>query len=89
MSVLVGSDTKLIIQGMGRHGTFHALGCKEYGTNVVGGVKPGKGGQTHEGFPLFDSVEEAVRKTGANVSAIFVPPAGAADAIMEFLMTAL
>ena len=83
MSVLVGKDTKLIIQGMGRHGTFHALGCKEYGTNVVGGVKPGKGGQTHEGFPLFDSVEEAVRKTGANVSAIFVPPPGAADAIME------
>ncbi len=83
MSVLVGKDTKLIIQGMGRHGTFHALGCKEYGTNVVGGVKPGKGGQTHEGFPLFDSVEEAMRKTGANVSAIFVPPPGAADAIME------
>ena len=83
MSVLVGKDTKLIIQGMGRHGTFHALGCKEYGTNVVGGVKPGKGGQAHEGFPLFDSVEEAMRKTGANVSAIFVPPPGAADAIME------
>ena len=83
MSILVGKDTRLIIQGMGRHGTFHALGCKEYGTNVVGGVKPGKGGQTHEGFPLFASVEEAMRKTGANVSAIFVPPPGAADAIME------
>jgi succinyl-CoA synthetase alpha subunit len=68
---------------MGKHGTFHAMGCREYGTNVVGGVTPGKGGTTVEGFPLFDGVEEAVRKTGANVTVVFVPPPGAADAIME------
>jgi succinyl-CoA synthetase alpha subunit len=83
MSVLVGKDTRLLVQGMGRHGTFHAIGCRDYGTNVVGGTKPGKGGTTVEGFPLFDSVQEAVAKTGANVSVVFVPPAGAADAIME------
>jgi len=83
MSVLVGKDTRLLVQGMGKHGTFHAIGCREYGTNVVGGVTPGKGGTTHEGFPIFDGVEEAVRKTGANVTVIFVPPPGAADAIME------
>jgi succinyl-CoA synthetase alpha subunit len=83
VSVLVGKDTRLLVQGMGKHGTFHAIGCREYGTNVVGGVTPGKGGSTVEGFPIFDSVAEAVRKTGANVSVIFVPPPGAADAIME------
>jgi succinyl-CoA synthetase alpha subunit len=83
VSVLVGKDTRLLIQGMGKHGTFHAKGCRDYGTNVVGGVAPGKGGTTTEGFPLFDTVEEAVRKTGANVTAVFVPPPGAADAIME------
>jgi succinyl-CoA synthetase alpha subunit len=83
MSVLCGKDTRLLVQGMGKHGTFHAMGCRDYGTNVVGGVTPGKGGSTVEGFPLFDSVEEAVRKTGANATAIFVPPPGAADAIME------
>ena len=83
MSVLVGRDTRLLVQGMGKHGTFHAIGCREYGTNVVGGVTPGKGGTLHEGFPIFDSVEQAVRKTGANVTVIFVPPPGAADAIME------
>jgi succinyl-CoA synthetase alpha subunit len=83
VSVLVGRDTRLLVQGMGKHGTFHAVGCREYGTNVVGGVTPGKGGTTVEGFPLFDTVEEAVRKTGANVSVVFVPPAGAADAILE------
>jgi succinyl-CoA synthetase alpha subunit len=83
MSVLVGRDTRLLVQGMGKHGTFHAVGCREYGTNVVGGVTPGKGGTTIEGFPIFDSVQEAVRKTGANVSVVFVPPAGAADAILE------
>jgi succinyl-CoA synthetase alpha subunit len=83
MSVLVGRDTRLLVQGMGKHGTFHAVGCREYGTTVVGGVTPGKGGTTLEGFPIFDGVEEAVRKTGANVSIVFVPPPGAADAIME------
>jgi succinyl-CoA synthetase alpha subunit len=83
MSVLVGKETRLLVQGMGKHGTFHAIGCRDYGTNVVGGVTPGKGGTTVEGFPIFDSVEEAVRKTGANVSVVFVPPPGAADAIME------
>ena len=83
MSVLVGKDTRLLVQGMGKHGTFHAIGCREYGTNVVGGVTPGKGGTTIEGFAIFDGVEEAVRKTGANVSVVFVPPPGAADAILE------
>jgi succinyl-CoA synthetase alpha subunit len=83
MSVLVGKETRLLVQGMGKHGTFHAIGCRDYGTNVVGGVTPGKGGTVHEGFPLFDTVEQAVRKTGANVTVIFVPPPGAADAIME------
>jgi succinyl-CoA synthetase alpha subunit len=83
VSVLVGRDTRLLVQGMGKHGTFHAIGCREYGTSVVGGVTPGKGGTTVEGFPLFNSVEEAVRKTGANVTMIFVPPPRAADAIME------
>jgi succinyl-CoA synthetase alpha subunit len=83
VSVLVGKDTRLLVQGMGKHGTFHAKGCREYGTNVVGGVTPGKGGTTVEDFPLFDTVADAVAKTGANVSVIFVPPPGAADAIME------
>ena len=83
MSVLVGKDTRLLVQGMGKHGTFHAMGCRDYGTSIVGGVTPGKGGTTIEGFPIFDSVEEAVRKTGANTSVVFVPPPGAADAIME------
>jgi succinyl-CoA synthetase alpha subunit len=83
VSVLVGKGSRVLIQGMGKHGTFHALGCRDYGTNVVGGVTPGKGGTTVEGFPLFDSVAEAVEKTGANVSCVFVPPPGAADAVME------
>jgi len=83
VSVLVSKDTRLLVQGMGKHGTFHALGCRDYGTNVVGGVTPGKGGTTIEGFPIFDSVEQAVRKTGANTSVVFVPPPGAADAVME------
>jgi len=83
MSVLVGRNTRLLVQGMGKHGTFHAIGCREYGTRVMGGVTPGKGGTRVEGFHLFDSVEQAVRKTGANCSVIFVPPPGAADAIME------
>ena len=83
MSVLVGAHSRVLVQGMGKHGTFHAVGCREYGTNVVGGVTPGKGGTTVEGFPLFNTVAEAVGKTGANVSIVFVPPPGAADAIME------
>ncbi len=83
MSVLVGRESRVLVQGMGKHGTFHAIGCRDYGTNVVGGVTPGKGGGTVEGFPIFDSVDQAVRKTGANVTMIFVPPPGAADAIME------
>src|SRR5260370_20334607 len=83
MSVLVGRDSRLLVQGMGNHGPFHAIGCREFGTTVVGGVTPGKGGTTLEGFHLFDSVDQAVRETGANVSIVFVPPPGAADAILE------
>ncbi|MEA2699050.1 MAG: succinyl-CoA synthetase alpha subunit [Myxococcales bacterium] len=84
MSVLVGKQTKLIVQGLtGSAGTFHAKQMREYGTNVVGGVTPGKGGAVHEGFPVFDTVAEAVKKTGANATVIYVPPPGAADAILE------
>ena len=84
MSVLVGKNTKLIVQGLtGSAGTFHAKQMREYGTNVVGGVTPGKGGATHEGFPVFDTVADAVKKTGANATVIYVPPPGAADAILE------
>jgi succinyl-CoA synthetase alpha subunit len=83
VSVLVGRQSRVLVQGMGKHGTFHAVGCREYGTNVVGGVTPGKGGTTVEGFPIFDTVEQAVSRTGANVSVVFVPPAGAADAVIE------
>ena len=84
MAVLVGKETRLIVQGItGREGTFHAKGCAEYGTNVVGGVTPGKGGTTHEGFAVFNTVAEAVKETGANTTMIFVPPPFAADAILE------
>ncbi len=84
MAVLVDKNTRLIVQGItGKEGTFHAKGCAEYGTNVVGGVTPGKGGTTHEGWPVFDTVEEAVRETGANATVVFVPPPFAADAILE------
>jgi succinyl-CoA synthetase alpha subunit len=86
MAVLVGNHTKLIVQGItGREGLFHAKGCRDYGTNVVGGVTPGKGGTEIEGFPVFNTVKEAVAKTGANATMIFVPPVGAADAILEAL----
>jgi succinyl-CoA synthetase alpha subunit len=84
MAVLVNKSTKLIVQGItGREGTFHAKGAQAYGTNVVGGVTPGKGGTTHEGWPVFNTVQEALDKTGANATVIFVPPPFAADAIME------
>lgn len=84
MSILVDQQTRLIVQGItGREGTFHAKGCAEYGTKVVGGVTPGKGGTVHEGWHVFNTVEEAMRETGANATVIFVPPPFAADAIME------
>jgi succinyl-CoA synthetase alpha subunit len=84
MSILVGKHTKVIVQGLtGSAGTFHAKQMREYGTQVVGGVTPGKGGTKHEGFPIFDTVEKAVRATGANATVIYVPPPGAADAILE------
>ena len=84
MSVLVGKGTRLIVQGItGREGSFHATGCAEYGTKVVGGVTPGKGGTTFEGWPVFNTVEEAMRETGANATVIFVPPPAAADGILE------
>jgi succinyl-CoA synthetase alpha subunit len=80
----VDENTRLIVQGItGKEGTFHAKGCAEYGTKVVGGVTPGKGGSTHEGWPVFDTVAQAVEKTGANATVIFVPPPFAADAILE------
>ncbi|MGA2438757.1 MAG: succinate--CoA ligase subunit alpha, partial [Acidobacteriaceae bacterium] len=84
MAVLVDKNTRLIVQGItGREGTFHAKACEEYGTKVVGGVTPGKGGTTHEGWPVFNTVEEAVKETGANATMIFVPPPFAADGVLE------
>jgi succinyl-CoA synthetase alpha subunit len=84
LAVLLDRNTRLIVQGLtGREGTFHAKAAAAYGTNVVGGVTPGKGGTTHEGWPVFNSVHDAVRETGANATVIFVPPPFAADAIME------
>jgi len=83
MSILCDKNTKLIVQGMGRMGQFHANLSVEYGTQVVGGIAPGKGGTEIDGIPLFDTVDEAVKATGADASVIFVPPPGAADAILE------
>jgi succinyl-CoA synthetase alpha subunit len=90
MSILVDRHTRLLVQGItGREGSFHARMCREYGTQVVAGVTPGKGGSEHEGTPVFDTVRQAVEKTGANVSVIFVPPPFAADAILEAVDAAL
>src|SRR5215813_4370807 len=90
MAILIDKSTRLIVQGLtGREGTFHAKQAAAYGTNVVGGVTPGKGGSTHEGWPVFDTVQDAVRQTGANASVIFVPPPFAADAVMEAANAAL
>ncbi|PIP94145.1 MAG: succinate--CoA ligase subunit alpha [Bdellovibrio sp. CG12_big_fil_rev_8_21_14_0_65_39_13] len=84
MAILVGRDTRLITVGFtGKQGTFHSLQSRDYGTNFVGGVTPGKGGTIHEGFPVFNTVQEAVVKTEANAAMIFVPPAFAADSILE------
>ncbi len=86
MSILLGNSTRLIVQGItGREGLFHAKGCRDYGTQVVGGVTPGKGGTEVEGFPVFDTVKAARKATGANATMIFVPPPAAADAILEAL----
>ena len=84
MSILVDRNTRVVVQGItGKEGAFHAARCKEYGTTVVGGVTPGKGGTTHEGFAVWNTVEESVRAEGANCALIFVPPVAAADAVME------
>jgi succinyl-CoA synthetase alpha subunit len=84
MAILVNKDTRVVTQGItGATGQFHTKACKEYGTQMVAGVTPGKGGATYEGIPIFDTVERAVRETGASASVIYVPPAFAADAILE------
>jgi succinyl-CoA synthetase alpha subunit len=84
MSILVDGNTRVVVQGLtGKEGTFHALACRDYGTKIVAGVTPGKGGILHEGIPVFDTLAAAVAKEGANTSLIFVPPAFAADAILE------
>src|SRR5689334_1996458 len=84
MSILINRDTRVICQGItGKVGQFHTKGCLEYGTKMVGGVTPGKSGEKIEGLPVFDTVMEAVEKTGANATMIFVPPAFTADAILE------
>src|SRR3954469_16842720 len=83
MSILVDKNTRVLVQGLGKAGTFHAKQCREYGTQIVGAVKPGRGGTQQEGFALFDTVAEAVRVTGATSSMVFGPPAGAADAVLE------
>jgi succinyl-CoA synthetase alpha subunit len=84
LAILVDKNTRLVVQGItGKEGSFHAQQCREYGTNIVAGVTPGKGGTDHEGTPIFNTVEDAVIKEGANASVIFVPPPFAADAILE------
>ena len=83
MAILCDKDTKLLVQGVGRMGQFHANLSREYGTQVVGGVAPGRGGTTVADMPIYDTVADAVKETGANASVIFVPPPGAADAILE------
>ena len=83
MSILIDKSTRVLVQGLGKAGTFHAQQCRDYGTTIVGAVSPGKGGGAKEGFALFNTVAEAVAKTGANATMIFVPPPAAADAIME------
>src|SRR2546423_5793816 len=84
MAVLIDKSTRLLVQGLtGREGTFHAKQAAAYGTTVVGGVTPGKGGTSHEGWPIFNTVANAVKQSGANTSVIFVPAAFAADAVME------
>src|SRR5947199_1164272 len=84
MAILVDKNTRLLVQGLtGREGTFHAKASAAYGTKIVGGVTPGKGGTTHEGWPIFNTVVDAAKATGANTSVIFVPAAFAADAVME------
>src|SRR6185436_9026929 len=90
MSVLVDKNTRLLVQGIsGKTGAFHTRGAKEYGTNVVAGVVPGKGGSEFEGTPVFDTVADAVKQTGANASVIYVPPPFAADAILEAIAAEL
>ena len=84
MSILINSESRVLVQGLtGSAGSFHAMQCKAYGTKIVAGVVPGKGGTSHEGIPVFDTVADAARETGANVSMVFVPPPFAADAVME------
>src|SRR6476646_618438 len=84
MAIWADKNTRVIVQGItGREGTFHAIQCRDDGTQVIGGVTPGKGGTTHEGFPVWNTVAEAVEKEGASCALIFVPPPAAADAIME------
>ncbi|RMD83433.1 MAG: succinate--CoA ligase subunit alpha [Candidatus Dadabacteria bacterium] len=83
MSILLDKNSRVVTQGMGATGKFHLDGCREYGTQMVAGVRPGKGGTDYKGVPIFDTVAEAVERTGADVSVIYVPPPGAADAIME------
>jgi succinyl-CoA synthetase alpha subunit len=84
MSILVDEKSRVVVQGLtGREGSFHARQCREYGTQIVAGVTPGRGGQMHEGVPVFNTVQQAVEREGADASLIFVPPAGAADAILE------